>query len=710
MKKFNPFVLYVILLFSAAFFFSPSHITTDLLSIFGNDSNIQKIKTVNKFEKMATLFVVTKGFNENHKKKLLEIEKKLKTLPYIAETKFDLSHIHISDYLKKNYYLLSEFRPFIVNEDTVVSKLQELKEQLIHSPIYQPVNKHDPFGLFHMNLSVSSDVQKDGYLKLGSYGFMLTASIRTSANNMEEAAKIEEEIKKIIGRDDSITVFSTLFYMSENAIFIKKNVHTILYFSFGLLLFIFLITLKDYRLLAVVSISLASSIFFALSISTALFQELSIFTLAFGSAISSIAVDYLFHNYFHGQYLKKEINKPVLWGFLTTVFGFLVLMMVPSPLIGQLSVFAFLSLSFSYFQFTFLYPYFHFSPNEKRVHFEPVYRVKPFLPVWFVFLLSLLAILYSGYKMQIDYDLKNLDYDNHALKEKQQLIQNHVTQKNTLLIEAETFDELLQKSFLLQQKYPSVNAISKVALSYERFMKKKKKIDTFDFSKLHKLLMEHAKIAGFKDGYFSEAYLFVKNIPSKYTVDLKALKVLGYEIIQDHGKYYTLATVNVSNQSQLNSMPGVFLINIPAMIQSTTTGMFRSMLWYLLLTVIVIVLTVMFLLKKRAIYALNYIVFPIAVILFYLSWDKMNIMHLFSLMVIIVAGIDYGIYMAQDPSTRTKEAIAYSLLTSFAGFGVLVFSQIGAVHAIGEVITVGILSIAFLILFLKKFTYNTMLR
>jgi len=82
-------------------------------------------------------------------------------------------------------------------------------------------------------------------------------------------------------------------------------------------------------------------------------------------------------------------------------------------------------------------------------------------------------------------------------------------------------------------------------------------------------------------------------------------------------------------------------------------------------------------------------------------------MHLFSMVIIVVAGIDYGVYMSQANSSKTKEAIFYSLFTTFSGFGILVLSNIGAIHSIGAVVTIGVLSILFLILFLNKFTYNT---
>ena len=69
-------------------------------------------------------------------------------------------------------------------------------------------------------------------------------------------------------------------------------------------------------------------------------------------------------------------------------------------------------------------------------------------------------------------------------------------------------------------------------------------------------------------------------------------------------------------------------------------------------------------------------------------------MHLFSLIILIAIGIDYGIYMSNsNKQTQTVLAIKYSLLSTFAAFGVLVFSSITALSSIGIVISLGVSSI-----------------
>ena len=72
------------------------------------------------------------------------------------------------------------------------------------------------------------------------------------------------------------------------------------------------------------------------------------------------------------------------------------------------------------------------------------------------------------------------------------------------------------------------------------------------------------------------------------------------------------------------------------------------------------------------------------------------------LFIILSISIDYGIYISSyKKDLNTDKAIIYSILTTFAGFGVLIFSNINALFSIGIASTVGILGILFLLIFLK---------
>jgi len=77
-------------------------------------------------------------------------------------------------------------------------------------------------------------------------------------------------------------------------------------------------------------------------------------------------------------------------------------------------------------------------------------------------------------------------------------------------------------------------------------------------------------------------------------------------------------------------------------------------------------------------------------------------MHVFSMIILVAIGIDYGIYMSKtDKPSNTMLAIKYSLLSTFAAFGVLIFSTITALNSIGIVITLGVGAIFILIKVMK---------
>ncbi len=701
LKRNSLFLVYLLSIVLAITLFTPSHISTNMLAIFEHDENIEKLKIMNSFEKASTLFVSIEGFSSENRKKLLQIEKELQTFDFVTKTTFNTSKIEISDYMKKNYYLLSDFEGILVDKETVEAKVKALKESLLDSLFYTPVDKNDPFKLFKFNLHGQDTMRKNGFLALGERGYLLSVALDAKLSDMENAQKIASKLSLYFENKKDVLVFSTLFFTAENSLIIKSSVHTILYLSFALLILLFFITLRDYKLLLANSVTLGSSIFFALAISTYIFRELSIFTLAFGSAISSMSVDYLFHNYFHGQYKRKGINYSIMWAFFTTILGFFMLSFVAFPLIEQLAVFAILSLSFSYFQFTFLYPYLKLEPKEKRLNVLRLIKVKGFLPSNMVFLFSLLTIGYAGMNLEFDYNFQNLDYDNKVLKENRKIIEDALPKKSALLIEANSLDQLILRAKQLEEQVPSANSVADFALTQEEIHLKLALIKDYEFTSLRQLLIESASELGFKKGYFFDAYLFTKGIPKTYEPKQEAFKELGYEVIEKKGRFYTIATISSSEEQLLQEIEGISLLDSATLLKSSLSKMFESLLFYLFVSFLSIVFIILFIVKKKVVLALNFILFPVAVILLYLSFIQVNIMHLFSMIVIVVAGIDYGIYISKENSSRTNEAILYSLFTTFSGFGILVLSSIGAIHSIGEVISLGILAIFILILFLK---------
>lgn len=92
----------------------------------------------------------------------------------------------------------------------------------------------------------------------------------------------------------------------------------------------------------------------------------------------------------------------------------------------------------------------------------------------------------------------------------------------------------------------------------------------------------------------------------------------------------------------------------------------------------------------------SYILFPFVFVLLFVH-NSMNVLQIFMLFIIVALSIDYGIYLSKS-SLPTKQAILFSVLSTFAGFGVLVFSSIGVLFYIGEVATLGLGALVILML------------
>ncbi len=154
----------------------------------------------------------------------------------------------------------------------------------------------------------------------------------------------------------------------------------------------------------------------------------------------------------------------------------------------------------------------------------------------------------------------------------------------------------------------------------------------------------------------------------------------------------SLAYIDANATSKLKQYPDVVLLEASILLKKGVEEVLDQLLLIAFITFVFISILLIALLKKRALVAMNYVLFPLGVIATTLALlGTFSVMHLFALIIVMVAAIDYGIYMS-DVQAETDEAIYYAMLTTFSGFGIFVFSHIGALHHIGLVIALGIAS------------------
>lgn len=690
--KYANYLIFVALLFVGFLLKDSIHISTNLLSLFASKESVNKLHIANELGYSKEMFVAIKGFDKGAKKSLKALAKELKDLDEIAEVTYTLKPAkEIQKYYRDYHTLLSNFDDKTFSEQDINEKLKALYAKQLNSFIYSPIDKNDPLKLFSIEKKKSL-AHKGKYLTLDNYGYLIKITSKIDPSQMDKARALYAKIEPILKKYPNAVAFAPFFYSVENSAKIKGDVKLIVALSTIILLLIYLVMLRDIKLLSHTFVALGSSMLFATLVCTTTIENFGVLSLAFGTSLTAVSIDYFFHYYFHSFYTQKRgFDKSVFYGFMTTIVAFGIFSFIPVPMISQISTFALFSLSFAYMLFTFVFPYLEIKEHHREIkEVKTIFKV----PSLVVSIASVALLLFSISNLAFDKNIRNLDYQNVKLQKAQKLFE--VSSANKLypvIVQAQTQEELLKRLHKLKSDQNSSLSFANFVLDKEQCLSKIKEIKAYDFNSLNATLNEQATELGFREGYFKDAYSFVEKTPSCEAVDLEIFKSFNLATYEENNTLYTIAMVSGQKQAEQNEW--VSSIDVRAMFAKVAQTMFKDILYYSSIVLVVIFALLLFSVRARFFYALNYILFPLGLTLALVtSFYELNIMHLFSFIILIAIGIDYGIYMSNtNKPTNTMLAIKYSLLSTFAAFGVLLFSGITALYSIGIVISLGVSSI-----------------
>jgi len=686
--------IYLSVMLLAGVLFTPSHFSTNMLSIFPQNSYTKVLEDASQLESMNRLIIISRGDDKASKMRLDAISKKLEAVEGIDKVNFKTDDLHspTAQYLRKHYAERLEINASRATTAFIEQKMAALYTEMVSSFMFSALNTSDPLGLFSDPMQKLKVTTKEGIVLFKDKDFMLNATLHIKVSDVAGSQRLYEAVHAIVdGYGSDVIAFAPHFFTAENSAKIKREVNLIIVVTMVLLLLFYAFSLRDFKVLVLTSLALGSSLFVGLSAVTYVFEDVSVFTLAFGSGIAMMAVDYFFHYYFHGYYsAKTKERKKVFYAFLTTVSGFGILLFADFPLIEQLALFGIVALAFSYFQFSFLFAAWRFEPKLNRLRLRAI--SKGFVNAKVILLLSLLLLGFGFSQLHFNGDLRQLDYQNKPLLALQKEIRSSTSAEKPVLVFADTLDTLLVKLESLQQEIPAFRSFAQVTRSKEGFEKYRSEIKKLNIAKVKEEITAAAEKAGFRKGSFKDAYAFLQGLHYS-PPNLQIAKSLGYETKQlGERKWITLAFVGEEEARLLAGKNDVVVLEAATLLKKGVEGVLDQLLFIALLTFVLISILLIVLLKRRALVAMNYVLFPLGVITTVLALlGTFSVMHLFALIIVMVAAIDYGIYMS-SAEEETDEAIYYAMLTTFAGFGIFVFSHIGALHHIGLVIALGIVS------------------
>ena len=672
---------------------SYSHISTSLVTLLPDTESKELIKRFNVSQHNKVLFVAVKGLHKEALHEMKALEKSLTQLPLVSLKKRQSTH--------KLYKHQQAYKLFIHPLNTTqmshlnaADELQKLYKEMTTSFFPVTIDKIDPFQLLGEPEPIDVKL-KNGHLILGKYGYLSYFVLHSQT--LEEHQKVYADIQHIMQDKTDIQYFSPIFYYVENSKAIRSDVNKIIMIAFSILVLLYLILLRDFLLLLHTFTTLATSAIIATLILTQIYEEVSIFVFVFGISISTVAIDYMFHHYLHGYYSQvKGFNKEVLFGVLTTLSVFIILSFTSFTLIRQISLFAIISLLISYLHFAFLYPHLGFKALSSS---QSIFRKDlRFVNAKILLLCSLILLSSSLLWLRFDFNLKNLDYNNQRLKQTENFFYEHLNEnkKMTFAIKAKNIDALIANSQKIQHHFPSAHIPIAALVSQVSYKKNKDTISSFRHIR-DTLQVEAAKL-GFTKGYFEKAYDMEKPL-LHYTED--AIKAYGIDIIKINTFYTTYGIVNQDVYAQVLQYGFVESLSVKERFESSMEVSIVGLIKLGVFALFIIMILLYFITKRAIVYALMFLIFPIAMVSLYALFSAINILHIFMLFVILAIGIDYAIYLSKENDVLTQRAIGYSLISTFAGFGVLVFSQINALYSLGVIATIGVVSIFMLLLFMK---------
>ena len=690
MKYLNVIIFAVLMLLYLLF---ASHIkfSTNFIEIFFSQKSLQLFSVAKKLGLSNEILISVKGFDEHSLKELRQIEKELKKIPEISKVELSSrASLELKEYLKKNYYLLADFNNSKITKSDISKKLQAIYDRVFNSVLYEPVNSYDPLNLFKLDFGSG----EGRYERLKNYGYLLRAQTSVDTTQAAEARVVYNKINSLLSNYKDAISFAPFYFLVENSAYIRGDAQKIMLISTILLLLLYFVVLKNHKLFLNAIVAIGSSILSAILLTSLFFESISILALVFGVSVTSISIDYMFHYYFHGYFSQKRwtFQKRVFFGFLTTLGVFVIFSFIDIGLFRQLALFSVISLGTAYVIFTWVFLYLGIKPPVIRQNKS---ETRGFNPLH-VGLVSLLLFGFAYHNLSFDNNLKNLDYHNEKLLRLSKIFNQD--RKNSryraIIVEAKTKESLLQKYEKIEKIYPSMLGIGKFVLSHKKCKKRLEEIREFDFKRVKKEIQKEAKKIGFND-IFKNAYYGIEKLKCQNA----PVNSMRFKIIKEGGNYYTMALVpkDILKPNRLYEV-----VDLGKTLANDTKEMKDKLEVYMLLSVLFIIFVLLFTFGKELFYPLVYLLFPLSVVLFLISlFGKINIMHIFALVILIAISIDYGIYMHKTKTLKeTKLAIRYALLSTFFGFGVLIFSKTVAMHSIGFVITVGISSI-FLLLYGK---------
>jgi predicted exporter len=484
---------------------------------------------------------------------------------------------------------------------------------------------------------------------------------------------------------------------------------------------------KSLRLLFWVMALLVSVVCSALLVTQFVFGFVHALTLAIGTTLIGICVDYPIHALVHGQSVHQtsptqavaQIFPSMLLGGATTLIGYFALGLSGYPGFEQVAVYAGVGIAVALLLTRWVLPPFIHANLPTPVTIRPALRWLNIAQQYRGYLLTGIAAalvvsvlaLPSLHWMQ---DLQQLTPEMDELKAKDAQIRSRLVSVEPgrfVLISADNTEQALQR---LEQIYPQLDKLKAQGDLKDYFglypwlLSQQQQHD--NARQLQQVLnpvnREHWQQSLLSEG-LSVAYLGKLNYPSKQTLNIEQVFAtpLGHVLEQQliHSDKHTLTMIWLAEHNALalqktfTNHPFAHYISQRDMLNDMAIS-YQSKAVSLLLLGLLFIVALLTWRYKNLWHALETLAPAVLAAIFVLAGCALagvaiSFLHLVGLLLIVSIGVDYGIFYRENRSHNlplTYQAMATSMLTSSLAFACLLLAETTVLKILAQVVATGV--------------------
>ena len=734
------FVLLLLLLWILA----PKEFTADLLDAFPSESKIARYAgMLSSFEPTHRILLDISQPGKPMPDRLIafqdELIERLEELPEIKRLDYstqDTRYRDLARFYLDHRFLLSDMNPLPVH-GRMVDLLKKWRARMAgpEGLLASFEFRQDPLELFPSPQVFLSKLRMGGFRYVDYKGrifsedlsrLLMFVSPKNVSLDLGASFQLYDGITGAIERTESDPLYKNVSarfvgqvnYLVENARQTAREVSWVVGLSVLGLCLIYLFFLKSVRLMLLAGLSIAGAIAFSIALSSLLFREIHLMSVAFGSVIAGISVDYAIHYYVHavdpaGRETFQVQRRAIFLGMVTTSIGFLVLMTSRFPLVTQMSFLALTGIICAYalILFTARTAFPVHLPTElvskPPILPEPTFGFRALAGYAIVIPLVLAGVLLSRF----DDNIQNLDIPHPELQQTEGEIRRAFgldAQPRVILFSGNSLETLLilSEEFGRAMEPDDIYLLPSDLQPSETTQKRRRdRLAEVDWSGVEERMIRAGNPLGFrKDAYQPFFEGMSRNIRAFDPIRPEANALLAYiNIIHsgDDGVYamgfmHPEAVNSVHSWAERNESDSVFPFNPRTSFSKEIMDLKVRFSLLLGLDVLIVFLFLAWALRsavRSALAMLPSLAGLSAVLCAFVLLDRpLNLLHVMSMVIVVSAGVDYGIFMVMSTRTAgtTAKGVIAAAATTLFSFGLFAFLSNPALQSIGTTVILGI--------------------